>query len=146
MVEFHEGDAPMLVHAMMIASTTAMMCGHPGARDRFNEYRDKFEEHVPAMARIFDEEAWGEIVMALQKTGSYEIIFTRDWRAKWNAAPEEVSGRVVVAINGKKWESTLWSKVGEEEFKRKHVTELLTTLNTLAPMDCTGTITEGERE
>lgn len=144
-VEFHEGDALMLVHAMMIASTTAWMCGYPGARDRFNEYREKFEEHVPAMARIFDEEAWAEIIMALQGVETYEIEFARDWRSKWGAPPEEESGEVRITVGEKTWKSTLFGKVGEEEFKRKHLAELIQTLDALAPMDCKAIITEGKK-
>jgi hypothetical protein len=142
-VEFHEGDALMLVHAMMIASTTAWMCGYPGARDRFNEYKEKFEEHVPAMARLFDEEAWAEIVMALQSSPGYEVEFTPDWRGGWGDPPEEKTGKVRVIVGDKTWKCVLWGKVGEEDFKRKHVAELVRTLDVLAPLDCTGTVTEG---
>jgi hypothetical protein len=46
-VEFHEGDAYMLVHAMMIAATTAMMCGYPGAQERFNEYKREVRGTCP---------------------------------------------------------------------------------------------------
>lgn len=144
-VEFHKGDALMLVHAMMIASTTAWMCGYPGARDRFNEYREKFEEHVPALARVFDEEAWAELVMALQSVTNYEVEFTKDWRGNWRDPPEEDTGRVVVTVGDKRWESTLWGKVGDEDFKRKHLAELIQTLDVLAPLDCTGTLTEGKK-
>lgn len=144
-VEFHEGDALMLVHAMLIAANTAWMCGYPGARDRFNEYRAKFEEHVPAISRIFDEEAWAELIMALQTVDSYEIEFTRDWRSKWGAPAEEESGEVKVKVGDKTWKSTLFGKVGEEDFKRKHLAQLVQTLDVLAPMDCKATITEGKK-
>jgi hypothetical protein len=143
LVEFHEGDAYMLVHAMMIAATTAMMCGYPGAQARFNEYREKFEEHVPAMARIFEEERWAEIIALLQAAPGYEIEFVKDWRGNWRDPPEEDTGRVKVKIGDKMFQSDLWGKVGEEPFKRKHLEELMRTLDVLAPLDCTGTMTEG---
>jgi hypothetical protein len=135
----------MLVHAMLIAANTAWMCGYPGARDRFNEYRAKFEEHVPAISRIFDEEAWGELIMALQKADTYEIEFTRDWRSKWGSPPSEETGEVRVKIGEKSWKSTIFGKVGKEDFKRGHLDQLVKTLDVLAPLDCTGTVTEGKK-
>lgn len=72
-IEFDVTDALMLAHAMMIASTTAWMCGHPGARERCKKYAAMFAAHVPPAARVFDGDTWAEIGMALATGLSFQV-------------------------------------------------------------------------
>jgi hypothetical protein len=42
------------------------------------------------------------------------------------------------------FQSELWGEVGKEPFKRKHLAELMRTLDVLGPLDCTGNNHGGE--
>lgn len=73
-MEFDVSDAPMLLHAMAIAAATALMCGHPDARKRFERYKDLFKSFVPPEADLFDEETWGDIGMVLAQAQAFRVI------------------------------------------------------------------------
>jgi len=143
-VEFHEGDAPMLVHAMSIAACTAMMCGHKGAQERFRAYQKQFEPFVPAISKLFDEEQWAEIIMALQKVDRFELEFQPRYDRWWKKDEPDPTeeGYLTVVIGERRFTAKGWNLKRDEKLCRKHIEETMLTLNRLAPMDCTGTVTE----
>lgn len=144
-VEFHEGDAPMLVHAMIIASNTAMMCGYPGAKERFNTFKKKFEEYVPAISKLFDEEEWSEIIAKLQHVDNYVVEFQSN-RWHWGEPTPEQEGTIFIRIGEARFAARGWNLKRNDPVRRAHLADLLTTLDRLAPLGCTGTVVELERE
>jgi len=72
-LEFHEADAMMLAHALMLHATRAWMANNSRAMERLETYRARFEELIPAAARIFDENVWSEMAMALEHAASFSV-------------------------------------------------------------------------
>lgn len=145
-IEIDVSDAPMLVHAMQIAANTAMMCGHPEARKRFQQYRDVFKAFAPAESDYFDEEAWGEIGMALAQAKTFRVFLDEDhWDKRARA---EGRGRWSISYH-------LFVQIGEQVWHAKHlrrgmaphetikagdprVKAVFDVLASLAPIDCEG--------
>lgn len=150
-LEFDVSDAPMLIHAMQIAANTAMMCGHPDARKRFQAYRKVFEQFVPAEAAWFDEETWGDIGEALVTATGFHVYLDltrfeklaleRGERISWRA--REDLDLVIDFRQGEEIVRRFKSKYG---FKGKagdpRVAAVFKVLDDLAPMTCEGSFSD----
>ena len=144
--EFDVSDAPMLLHAMSLAAATAMMCGHPRAKERFQQYRDMLKQFVPAEADLFDEEVWGEMGMALAKAKAFRVrVDLSPYHKGCQERGEYISRhltklRLYVEIDVGSKTKTFEAKYGVEceaqaDPKVKAVYDVLVDL---APMDCQG--------
>ncbi|USN16148.1 hypothetical protein PAPPERLAPAPP_04070 [Brevundimonas phage vB_BpoS-Papperlapapp] len=144
--EFDVTDAPMLLHAMSLAAATAMMCGHPDAKRRFQSYRDMLKEYVPVEADLFDEEVWGEMGMALARSQAFRVrIDLSPYHRGCQERGEYISRyltklRLYVEIDVGSKTKTFEAKYGveceaQDDPKVKAVYDVLVNL---APMDCQG--------
>lgn len=138
-LEFDEMDAPMILHALRIGATTAMMCGHPDAKIRLNKYCEFVKQFIPPAAQLFGEEEWGEIGIAMDGQTEFTVFLAPlTWRETeyWN--PKYSEGQIVVRVGRRAWRSN------DSNFRQgdERVQLVLDTLNQLAPMDCKGRITE----
>lgn len=141
-LEFDVTDAPMMLHAMQIAANTAMMCGHPSARARFQQYRDFFKSLIPAEANFFGKEVWGEIGMALATAKTFRVYLDEDnfdkmdrarGRPRWN-----VGYCLFVQIGDTAWKAKYElrdMKAGDPRARAVH-----DLLQSLAPIDCVGVL------
>lgn len=90
--EYDIADAPMLLHALRIGASTAMLCGHKGAERRMRLYVQVLKDaQLPGM-ELFDEEVFAELGEALTLAVSYEVIVEKQgsvsshWRAERSVA------------------------------------------------------------
>jgi hypothetical protein len=147
-LEFDVSDAPMLVHAMQIAANTAMMCGHPDARKRFQQYREVFQSFAPPEAAFFDEETWGEMGMALAQASAFHVYMDID-----SFERREFTQRGYLSYSARN-SMDLWVSFTRKDqepirFRSKYgfkgskddprVEQVFKALAELAPLDCVGT-------
>ncbi|USN14081.1 hypothetical protein KABACHOK_02450 [Brevundimonas phage vB_BpoS-Kabachok] len=144
-IEFDVTDAPMLMQAMGLAAATAMMCGHPGARKRFDQYKAMFKAFVPPEADLFDDEDWAQMGMALAKAKAFRVIADLDRWDKAKKARGEYVGRYTklalsVEIDVGDDTYTVAAKYGVklEPEGDPRVRAVYDVLADLAPMDCQG--------
>jgi hypothetical protein len=136
-LEFDLTDAPMLVHALSIAAATAKMCGLKDAEQKLRAYKAILAQFVPPEAKLFEEEAWAEIGMALATSPTFLVSITR---ARWEHGQPLYrwsEGMVTVTMPGRQWQSdrrTLY-KPGAPEFKA-----VFDVLSALAPIGCEGSL------
>ena len=97
-LEFDLTDANMLMHAMMIAANSAMMCGNHAAQSRLKYYYKMLERFVPQACKIFSAEKFAEIGLALPKAERVYISFHKKYGAYYNAS-------ITVRINHEQWVS-----------------------------------------
>lgn len=141
-LEFDVTDAPMLMHAMMIAANTAKLCQHPDAERKLRAYQRMFQAFIPPQAMRFEEEAWGELGMALMDATRVTVfIAPKAWeehRTWWS------EGRLAVRI----WRAgedaeplTFYGDRRHDSYVQKNdivsVQALVRVLQELAPMGCT---------
>lgn len=134
-LEFDVMDAPMLAAALRLAACTAMMCGHKDAQKRLDQYRDVVAQLVPPEAKLFDEECWAEIGMALADAPTFEVSIRA---TRWDPKPSRWSqGKIVVTIGKRSWENDRIQRYapGDPTFKA-----VFDVLQQLAPIDCVGTL------
>lgn len=80
-IEYDIADLPMVVHALAIARNTAMMCGHTVAKERLEHLRKIVDGLVPPAARVFDDQVWCEICLAIYDSPEWSVDIARpNWK------------------------------------------------------------------
>ncbi len=140
-LEIDRMDVPMIRHALGIGGNTAMLCSHGKAKARFREYEAVLLPHIPPEAALFEEEAWGELGLALAKAEFFHVTLEpKDRHVKddwwWD-------GHLVVTVGEERFATNPWRhpvKRGGPEAENLH-----RVLAELAPMDCIGSFDNKER-
>ena len=142
-IEFDLMDAPMLVHAMMIAANTAKMCGHRDAEKKLRAYQAVLKTFVPPEAAHFDEEAWAELGMALMEAQHFHVTVTqKSWEHhKWWS-----EGHLTVICQGRAYKANRGSDCYVKRGDDTAPQALYKVLKELAPMDCAGSWDNGKDE
>lgn len=135
--EYDLADAPMIAHAFAIAASTAMLCGHQNAKEKFKAYRAIIRQFVPPEADIFDEEVIGEIGIALVKAETFHVtVINPSWRKD-----ERLYDCVIAVYVGKRcWTSNSLSTKKKINPGSPLIKKVFDYIQELAPMDCKGTI------
>ena len=134
-LEFDVTDAPMLMHALRIGACTAMMCGHKDADQKMRAYEAILKQFVPEAAKMFDEEVWASMGIALTTAKAFEVTLIRDrWERQSWYAPK---GRLAVIVREKIFQAGWDHKYA---FDDPALRLLYDTLTEIAPLDCVGTI------
>lgn len=136
-MEFEVSDAPALMRAFSIAACTAMMCGHKGAQARLDRYKKLMAEFVPAEAKLFDEEVWCEIGIALVNAKTFRVALTQ---AGWHRHHWVHDGKLTVYVDDVRFDTQ-----GIETYRpgAPEIEAIYKVLTDLAPIDCVGTM-EGQ--
>lgn len=125
--EFDLTDAPMLLRALSIGASTALMCGHPGAHSRMKQYVEIMRQFAPSAALLFDPESWCELWMALGTAETYAIsLAPHKWAAKYRQEKA-----IAVTVGGRIW----FSKQDRFTDQSPELDAVRRLLRDLAPMD-----------
>lgn len=96
-LQFEETDAPVLVHALIIAANTALMCGKPLAQKRLQQLRKALEQFVPEPAKDFDPEDWCEMGLAMVSAERVHVFYdVPDWARTTNTWMREKNLRITI--------------------------------------------------
>lgn len=134
-LEFEVSDAPMLVHALAIAACTAKMCSRPDAEQRLRKYQEIVAKFAPPEAKMFDEEVWAEMGMALVGAQRFHVKIDKSrWETEFNPW---AGGVLIVEIGGKKWQDN--RVVERHKPGAPEVKAVCKALQEIAPVDCVGT-------
>lgn len=120
-LEYDIADAPMLRHAMIIASNTALMCGGRNAMGRFQYYRRKFTELCPpGYEHLRREEDLCEIAIAMTGAPCWSIQFVKQ---RWSS-----NGPAIIRVSDNAWETLSLSPEAFSALSR--------CIETIAPVGC----------
>lgn len=92
---YDASDSLMLAHAMLIASTRAMMSGSEQAHMRLNHYREQFLQALPEGADAFSDTDMSEIGLAAAEASAWRLDRPLAWR--------ERSARATLTMDGRSW-------------------------------------------
>ncbi|UTC29695.1 hypothetical protein BAJUN_00650 [Bajunvirus bajun] len=91
-------EAPLILHALLIAGNTAMMCQQPEAKRMIDALKAKLRATIPVEAFHFDEEDFATFGKALQEPVTYHVFYHRSNRFSR-------IGYIHVRIGDREWKS-----------------------------------------
>lgn len=133
------GDVLMLMEALRLAATTAMLSQARSAQTRLREYQAYLDERIPAAARLFSGYTFCDMNLALADASDFEVLFVPERLNSWRSPR---SGRIAVRIGSKEWVSS------ENNFHDdgKEIAALIDLLEELAPLDCRRIVQEAAQD
>lgn len=120
----------MLMQALRLAATTAMMCNQNSAKDRLREYQSILDAQIPKAARIFSGNDFCEINIALANADKYEVTHVPS--ASSNRWASIRRGTIEIRIGSRLWRSSNWDLRADGE----ELNGIIELLEELAPLNC----------
>jgi hypothetical protein len=120
---FDEADTPMLISALSIAITTAMMEDGKESVNRLKYYKNKLKEITPPAAEYLRRDAdLCEIAVAAATAKTWSVHFEKENR--WSSLTD-----VIIMIGDRKFRADYWTKEDK-------IPEIVEMLERILPLTC----------
>lgn len=130
-------EVPMFLSAFRLAACTAMMCSHPNARKRFDEFVAILEKVAPPFWKMLrSEEDMQDIGLALLDCKTWCVYIKERYKSSYRYDGWLAKGTITVKIDDKEWAftETYSDRFTENSIQFKQIAEFI---EQIAPIEST---------